>query len=170
MRVCIVYYSRTGNTEYIVEVLRRALIDSSISVDVYRAIPVKEYSRPLHLNPRVLFDTLVRKGTEIKFISREPLIEQCSIVVAASPIWMGTLAPPMQEFLKKYIVSIKHLIIITTSAVAINSRRIEERVEKLYSLKPILCLNIHSSVLKDKAKIDSVISTVIGKLKDILIR
>lgn len=167
-KICIVYYSRTGNTEYIVGIIRRALNDAGIEVDTYRVRPVREYSKPLHLNPRVLFDTLMRGGTTTMFDPGEPAIEQCSAVIAASPIWMGTLAPPVQEFLRRYTASVRHLIVVTTSVLAASCSKIERRVEKLRGAEPALCVNIDGSMIRDRTKVDSILSSVIGRLKDIL--
>ncbi|MEM0250320.1 MAG: hypothetical protein QXG15_05990 [Desulfurococcaceae archaeon] len=60
MKVALVYYSKTGNTELVVHVLRKALGERGLQVDVYRVRPVEEYSRPLHVNLKLLYDTIMR--------------------------------------------------------------------------------------------------------------
>ncbi len=168
MKICIVYYSRTGNTAYVVEVLKKAFSNISVDVDIYRVFPIREYSRPLHINPRVIYDTLMRRGTDIRFDPEKPMLENYSIVIIASPIWIGRLAPPIQRFLKSYVTSIKNLVIITTSAMSIDCRRIEKNIAELWSLKPMLCINISVTTIKDSTKLKQLINDIVKKLIEIL--
>ncbi|MBS7605343.1 flavodoxin family protein [Candidatus Bathyarchaeota archaeon] len=57
MRVAMVYYSRTGYTERLVNELKLDLANKGFVVDVFRVIPIREYSKPLHINPRLIYDT-----------------------------------------------------------------------------------------------------------------
>lgn len=164
MKITIVYYSRTGYTERVVNELRQALVNEGFTIDVYKVLPVKEYSKPLHVNPRLIYDTLVRRGTSIRFGPTEPKLESYDYIIAASPIWIGTLSSPIQEFLKKYTAT-KPLIVITTSFQSVKPTRIASIVEKLCRAKPLLCINIRDLVIRDSAKLKEAIQDVVKKLK-----
>lgn len=160
MKIALVYYSRTGNTESVVNVLRKALTELGFQADVYRVRPVKEYSKPLHVNPRLLRDTIIRKGTDIYYEPEEPKLMGYDVVIAASPVWCFTLAPPIQEFLKRHR-SEKPLIIVTTSMLEVNSEKVEEIVRELYGSKPLTSLNIKVSALRDIEKLKQCIDRVV---------
>lgn len=163
MRIAIVYYSRTGNTAYVVEILRRILADIGIAVDLYKALPVNEYAKPLHANPRLIHDTLVRKGTDIKLEPKEPKFEDYDAVIVASPIWYSALAPPVQEFLKRFAAR-KTLIVVTTSTLTVDCAKIERAVEELCGFKPSLCINITINVIRDSAKLKQLVQSFIKEL------
>ncbi|MEM3967446.1 MAG: hypothetical protein QXK04_06720, partial [Ignisphaera sp.] len=167
VKICVVYYSRTGNTAHVVEVLKNAFSNIGADVDVYRVFPVREYSKPLHINPRVIYDTLVRKGTDIDFDPEKPMLERYSVILIASPIWIGRLAPPIQEFLKSYTALVEHLVIITTSAMPTECRKIEKSIEESWRLKPMLCINITTAMIKDSTGFRRLIHDIVKKLVEI---
>jgi len=81
-----------------------------IMVDVFELKPLRDYSRPLHLTPRLIYETLIKKTTEITVIPHEPKLKDYKLIISvilASPIWCGTIAPPIREFIKKYKYSEK---------------------------------------------------------------
>lgn len=160
VKVVAVYYSRTGITALVVESLKSALRSVNIDTDVYRVLPAEEYSRPLHLNLRLAYETLVKRGADIKFEPEKPKIENYRAVVVASPIWFGTLAPPVQEFLKNHYTALKPLVVVTTSTLTSNCSKIEEVVEELCGAKPVFCININAAKVKDGANLKQAINEV----------
>ncbi|MEM2825455.1 MAG: hypothetical protein QXG94_03720, partial [Candidatus Bathyarchaeia archaeon] len=58
----------------------------------------------------------------------------------ASPIWIGTLSPPIQEFLKKHAVM--RSVIVTTSIRSVKVEKVEKIIERLCGARPLLCVNI----------------------------
>ncbi len=163
MRIAIVYYSRTGYTDRVVGELGLCLKSEGFTVDVYRTFPIREYSKPLHLNPRLIYDTLIRGGTDIMFEPSEPRLSIYSVIILASPIWIGTLSPPIQEFLKKHAVM--RSVIVTTSIRSVNVKKIEKMIERLCGAKPILCVNIRDATIKDPANLKELIKDITKRLK-----
>lgn len=167
MKVAAVYYSRTGNTELVVKALRQRLLESGSVVDAYRVLPVTEYARPLHLNPRLLYDTLVRGGTDIRLEPNEPRLDDYDVVVVASPIWCYTLAPPVQEFLKRYRTSIKRLVVVATSTMGVGCTRVEGTVKKLCGLRPVLCVSITVATVRDSSRLRHVAQRLVNSILSI---
>jgi menaquinone-dependent protoporphyrinogen IX oxidase len=58
--VASVYYSRTGVTRAVSEFIVGWLAGRGLRVDVFELRALREYARPLHLNPRLIFDTIFR--------------------------------------------------------------------------------------------------------------
>lgn len=166
MKVAIAYYSRTGYTEKVVNELKLGLASEGFTVDVYRVTPLKEYSKPLHVNLRLIYDTLVRKGVDIRLEPSELKLSSYDALIIASPIWIGTLSSPIQEFLKRY-ASTKP-IIVTTSVQNIGIARIERIIERLSGVKPLLCTNVRDAVIKDPVKLKETVQDLIRRLKTVL--
>lgn len=163
MSVAIVYYSRSGFTERVVNVLRGSLINSNLSVDVFRVTPVVEYARPLHLNPRTLYDTLVRRGTDVRFEPGEPDLLKYNLLVLASPIWYSTLASPAQEFLrliKRYNIA-KPIMTITTSGLDVDYSGTARKVmRELAGVEPVYSVNISIATIRNYTKLSKVIEEI----------
>jgi flavodoxin len=97
LRVLIVYYSKTGNTEAISNAIKETL-RASHEVDVSKIEMVGEYSNHLpHLNPRIFFDTIMNGKPRIK-----PTIDISSydLVFVGTPNWYGRIAPPVSTFIE----------------------------------------------------------------------
>lgn len=164
MKIAIVFYSRTGNTETVVKIMERMFREVGIEVDVFRISPLKEYSRPLHINPRVIYDTLVRNGTTIRLVPTEFTLEKYNTIVVASPIWFNTLASPIQQFLKNYANKIGRLVILVTSSLSIDCKRIIHRIENLAKTRPSLCINITQSIVKNKVKLQEFVQEAVKEI------
>ena len=100
MKVAIVYYSLTGNVQWVVDAM-----GSALSADKVRLVPKKEYP-----------DKGFKKffwGGKSAVMKETPTLEpytfdpdQYNIVVLATPVWAGTFAPPLRTFLQQYGASI----------------------------------------------------------------
>jgi hypothetical protein len=164
LKTAIVYYSRTGNTELLVKLLVNALTKQNVAVDVFKVKPLKEYSPPLHLNPRLIFDTLVRKGTSVTLepAGFNPL--NYSVVVFASPIWFGNLSPPIQQVLRNYAGKLKNYIILTTSGLKTKCDVLSRKTESILGEKPILCLNITVEELRNEAVVKNTVQNLASRV------
>jgi len=169
LKTAIVYYSRTGNTELLVKLLFNALTKQSVAVDVFKVKPLKEYSPPLHLNPRLIFDTLVRKGTRVILepAGFNPL--NYSVVVFASPIWIGNLSPPIQQVLRDCAGKLKNYIILATSGLKTKCDVLSRKTESILREKPILCSNITVEELRNEAVVKNTVQNLASRVLSYLL-
>lgn len=116
-RVALVYYSRTGVTRALAERLAEALRSAGMSVDVYEVRAVREYGRPLHLNPRLIIDTLLRGDVDVALSPAALEWKRYDLAALAAPVWFGRVAAPMMGFLKRYSCPGKPVACLTTSMV-----------------------------------------------------
>lgn len=169
MKTAIVYYSRMGNTELLVKLLFNALLTQGAAVDVFKAKPLREYSPPLHLNPRLIFDTLVRKGTSVILepTGFNPL--NYSVVIFASPIWFSNLSPPIQQILRDYAGKLKNYIILTTSRLKTKRDALSRKTESILREKPILYLNITVEELRNEAVVKNTVQNLASRVLSYLL-
>ena len=169
MKTAIVYYSRMGNTELLVKLLFNALLTQGAAVDVFKAKPLREYSPPLHLNPRLIFDTLVWKGTSVILepAGFSPL--NYSVVIFASPIWFSNLSPPIQQILRDYAGKLKNYIILTTSRLKTKRDALSRKTESILREKPILYLNITVEELRNEAVVKNTVQNLASRVLSYLL-
>jgi multimeric flavodoxin WrbA len=150
MKLAVVYYSRTGNTENLVKRFNEFLKSRGREVDVYKVKPLKEYSPPLHLNPRLIIDTLIRKGTNISLEPKDLHNEKYDMVIVASPIWFNRLSSPIQELLKKCGNRFGKFAILIVSQLKINCNTVLKKVVEQIHVEPTLCIDITVSEIRNK--------------------
>ena len=102
-KILIVYYSLTGNTQFIAEALR-----DTIEADILELKPIKElkadsgtrfmwggYQSTMKLKPKLMdFDT-------------NPL--EYDLIILGTPVWAWNISPPMRSFLSKFDLSGKKI-------------------------------------------------------------
>lgn len=126
----LVYYSRTGATRALAERLREALRALGLAVEAHELKVKREYARPLHLNPRLILDTL-RGSADIE-LSFDPCAYPA--VIVACPVWAGRPAAPAAAFVRLLASRCpgKPVACVTTSALALDySARLAKLAEKL---------------------------------------
>lgn len=164
MKVAIMYYTRTGNTEVLVKFLSKVLKSYGLNVDVIRITPFKEYSQPLHFNPRLIFDTLIKKGTSILLKPENLDVEKYNIIIVASPIWFNTLASPVQQLLKIYANKLRQYIILTTSELRISCGNIIKKIGEITHVKPVYCLNVTVSEIRNETELKRILREIANKV------
>jgi flavodoxin len=98
LKILIAYYSKTGNTEAISTVMRKALA-SDFDVDLFKIKMVKEYSDFLpHINPRIIFDTFLNRKPKIRSLKD---MSPYDFICVGTPNWYGRTAPPMNTFIEE---------------------------------------------------------------------
>jgi len=109
-KILIVYYSLTGNTQFIAETIR-----DTIKADILELKPVKE------LNPSSSmkymwggFQATMKKKPELNEIDKNPL--DYDLLFLGTPVWAWTYSPPLRSFLSMYDLSGKKIAIWTCSA------------------------------------------------------
>ena len=102
-KILIVYYSLTGNTQFIAEALR-----DSIDADILELKPIKE------LNPdkgtRFMwggFQSTMKKTPELMDFDINPL--EYDLVILGTPVWAWNISPPMRSFLSKFDLTGKNV-------------------------------------------------------------
>ena len=100
-KILIVYYSLTGNTQFIAEALR-----DSIEADILELKPIKE------LNPESGtkfmwggFQSTMKKKPELMDFNINPL--EYDLIILGTPVWAWNISPPMRPFLSKSDLSSK---------------------------------------------------------------
>lgn len=97
MRILIAYYSKTGNTEKISNLIKEAL-EAFCEVDTLRIEMVREYSDFLpHLNPRIIFDTILSRKPRIRTVEE---MSPYDLICIGTPNWYGRTAPPVNTFIE----------------------------------------------------------------------
>ena len=162
MKVAVVYYTRTGNTGLLVECVASALREAGVQVSVLRIRPLKEYSPPLHLNPRLVFDTLVKGGTEIRLEPGEFEPAEYGAVVVASPIWISRLAPPAQQFLRKYAGRLGKYVLVVTSELGVNCGKVASVVERVARARPAVCFSVRGREIRSASELGKIVRVIAG--------
>jgi flavodoxin len=110
VKILVVYYSLTGNTKFIAE-----MIAESLNSDILELKPVKElkadsgtkyfwggYQATMRIKPKLEpFDT-------------NPL--DYEIIILGTPVWAWTYSPPIRSFLAKFDLKGKNVALWTCSA------------------------------------------------------
>lgn len=109
-RILIVYYSLTGNTQFIAETIQEA-----IKADIEELKPIKE------LNPNSSMkyvwggmQATMKKKPKLNPVSKNPL--DYDLVFLGTPVWAWTFSPPLRTYISKFDLSGKKLAIWTCSA------------------------------------------------------
>ena len=93
-KIAIIYYSLTGNTDYVAK-----QISKELDVDLIRLVPKKQYP-----------DSGFKKffwGGKSAIMKEEPTLEQYQFdeskydyIVFGTPVWASSFAPPIRTFIK----------------------------------------------------------------------
>jgi flavodoxin len=97
LRVLIVYYSKTGNTEAISATIGESLA-KDFEVNVVRVEMVKEYSNVLlHFNPRMIFDLVLNRKPRVRSLQN---VGSYDFICVGTPNWYGRTAPSISTFVE----------------------------------------------------------------------
>lgn len=104
VRVLIVYYSLTKQTEILIKRFVSGLEHENVTVVLERITPIKPYEVPFRTNSRLgiaMVATFFRKRMAI-----QPVTQQCfgswEGIVLAGPTWSYNPSGPMLDFLDRY--------------------------------------------------------------------
>lgn len=96
IKILIVYYSLTGNTQFIAETLR-----DSIEADVLELKPIKELKADS--GTRFMwggYQSTMKKKPKLMDFDINPL--EYDLIILGTPVWAWTFSPPMRSFLSKF--------------------------------------------------------------------
>lgn len=131
MKTLIVYFTWSGNTRKVAEVIHEI-----VGGDIVELQPEKPY-------PESYNTTLEQAKREIRMNYKPPLkskidnIKDYDIIFVGSPNWWGTIAPPVASFLSQYDLSNKMVVPFCTHGGG-GKQRIIEEIRKLCPNSKIL--------------------------------
>lgn len=145
MKVLVVFYSRTGNTRHVAEVLARRLMADIEEIK-------DEKSRLGFLGfLRSGYEALAGKLAEIQPASRSP--DEYDLTIIGSPVWAGRLSSPVRTYLARYGRMIRSAAFFFTCK--IDEGKAFREMEAL-AKKPIATLCIREKEIKSGEHIEKV--------------
>ncbi len=93
MKVLIAYYSRTGNTEKIAEIIK-----DELNADIERIDDGDKYKGPIGYM-KGGFNAVTGRLNEIKPTEKNPLHYDLTII--GSPVWASSLAPGVSQYIRQ---------------------------------------------------------------------
>jgi len=126
-KTALVYFSLNGNTDYVAERLAEALRDQ-VELDVIRLEPVKPYAdKGFRKFMKGGADATFGAKPELKLYNFDP--RDYDTVVIGTPIWAGTVAPPLRTFMLHNRLKGKNIAIFVNSMSG-NSEKCLSKFEK----------------------------------------
>ncbi len=95
-KILIVYYSLTGNTQFIAETLR-----DTIEADILELKPIKELKADS--GTRFMwggYQSKMKKKPKLENFDTNPL--EYDLIILGTPVWAWDISPPMRSFLSKF--------------------------------------------------------------------
>jgi len=95
-KILIVYYSLTGNTQFIAETLR-----DTIEADILELKPIKELNASS--GTRFMwggYQSKMKKKPKLEDFDTNPL--EYDLIILGTPVWAWDISPPMRSFLSKF--------------------------------------------------------------------
>ncbi|MFX1467308.1 MAG: flavodoxin family protein [Promethearchaeota archaeon] len=106
----VVYYSLTGNTKMIAEVITEAT-----GSDILELKPVKEINAESSMKYFWGgYQAIMKLKPKLKNIDKNPL--DYNLIILGTPVWAWTYAPPIRSFLAKFNLQGKKVALWTCSA------------------------------------------------------
>lgn len=110
MKTIVIYYTYTGHTKYIAEMIKKRL-----NCDILKISPEKEYSKD--------YDSVVNEYQNNESTKETPILNKIDIdlseydkFIIGTPVWWYTIAPPIRTFLKENNLKSKTIIPFATNA------------------------------------------------------
>ena len=102
-KILIVYYSLTGNTQFIAEALR-----DTIEADILELKPIKELKAGS--GTRFMwggYQSTMKKTPKLMDFDINPL--EYDLIILGTPVWAWSISPPMRSFLSKFDLTGKNV-------------------------------------------------------------
>lgn len=120
MKKLLIYYSLTGNCDYVAEVMRKFPQTATEKLLVEKQPPLKGLGKFLHGGK----SALLKEDPGLKPIKADP--SDYDEIVLCYPVWAGTCPPAINAFVKRYSLKGKRLFIIAASASGNGNKSIEQ--------------------------------------------
>jgi len=145
-KILVAYFSRTGNTREIAY-----LIHSLIGGDMFEIQPVVPYPAD--------YEAVKKKAMEEQEASYKPALRSkvkdfgsYDIIFVGSPVWWGTLPPPVSSFLSEYDFSTKTIVPFCTHLGSGQGRTISAITELCPQSKILKGIAIRGDAVKGAKK------------------
>jgi flavodoxin len=142
-KILIVYYSWSGNTRKIAEIIHKYVDGTIIEI-----LPEKPY-------PKSYNDTVQQAKKEIREGYKPPIknkienIDEYNIIFVGTPNWWSTIAPPIATFLSQYDLSGKIIVPFCTHGGGGKGRIVEDITRLCNNAKILECFSIYGGESRD---------------------
>jgi len=156
MNILIAYYSRTGNTKKIAE-----LISNSLNCEYEEIIDVKKRTGFIIGFLKCGYSATREKLTSIKEVQKNP--ELYDLVILGTPIWNKRMTPAIRTYISDNKGKFKKVAFFCTEGGKGGSETFESMAE-ICEKKPLYTLEITKKEIKKEIYIDKV-NSFIQKMK-----
>lgn len=150
MKILITYYSRTGITKQLAEIIRAELeTDHKHDVKVEEIIDLRSRKGPLGyiIGGK---DASQRKETQIKDLKND--ISKYDVVIIGTPVWAWTMTPAVRTFINKNKDKFKKIALFATQGGS-GAKKAFKEIEDIIELRSISKIAVTSKdIKKDKTK------------------
>lgn len=147
MNSLVVYYSRTGKTKKVGN-----LISEELSCDMEEIFDTKKRSGILGFIKSGK-DAMRKKLTTLKEIKKNP--DLYDLVIIGTPIWASNMSTPIRTYISEHKDKFKNVAFFCTE----NNKggvKCFKNMEKLCNKKPIATLEINKKMIKKEIYIDKI--------------
>ena len=139
MKTLVVYYSRTGNTKEVAEV-----IAADLEADIVRIEDNADRTGALGYL-RSGLDALRGRSGSIRATETDPA--DYDLVIVGSPVWAGRLSTPVRTYVADNKAALKHVAFFCTEG-ATGAARVFKTMQVLSGHHPIATLEVTAANLK----------------------
>lgn len=132
-KILVVYYSRTGTTKKIAEIIREQL-----GCDIEEIVSVKKRSGFLG------YMLCGKEATKKELAEIRPLVKNVvnyDLVVIGTPIWSWNISSPVRTYLNQNSGKFKNIAVFCTMGGSGDKKSFEE-MEKICNIKPVAELGL----------------------------
>lgn len=123
MKIEIIYFSLSGNTEKVAKIIFEFLRTKNINSSLFKLIPEKNYSFLTNCN-------LALKEKEIP-LKETPDIKNFDLIFIGSPVWAFNITPAVRTFLNKTDLNGKEIFLFTTYGSGTGKSKAMRKFEEL---------------------------------------
>jgi len=147
MNSLVVYYSRTGKTKKVGN-----LISEKLSCDMEEIFDTKKRSGILGFI-KAGKDAMRKKLTILKEIDKNP--DLYDLVIIGTPIWASNMSTPIRTYISEHKDKFKNVAFFCTEG-SRGGVKCFENMEKLSNKKPMAMLEINKKEIKKEIYIDKI--------------
>lgn len=157
MKTLVIYYSRSGNTKKVAQVIAK-----NLRADLEEIIDLKDRKRKIIGWVIAGRDALLEKSTKIRF-KKDP--SKYDMIIIGTPNWAGTLTPAIRTYIEQNKTKLKKKKLACFCTYGGNTGKIFENFTQLIH-EPLITLGLKDKEIQQKAKkVDQEINEFCNQLK-----